>query len=46
MSGWAEIASPTTAPVPYTTLNTPAGTPASAATSARIRAVNGAFSTA
>lgn len=30
--------------MPYTTLNTPAGTPASVATSARIRAVSGAFS--
>jgi hypothetical protein len=42
--GCAAMASPTTGPVPCTTLNAPAGTPASAATSARIAAVSGAIS--
>ncbi len=36
MPGWAEIASPTTSPVPYTTLRTPAGRPASSVISSRI----------
>jgi hypothetical protein len=44
MSGCAEMASPTTSPVPCTMLNTPGGRPASAVTSARISAVSGASS--
>jgi hypothetical protein len=40
----AASASPTTWPVPCTTLSTPAGTPAAATTSARMPAVSGATS--
>jgi hypothetical protein len=42
-SGCPAMASPTTGPVPCTMLNAPAGSPASAATSARICAVSGAI---
>ncbi len=43
-SGCAEMASPTTGPMPVTRLNTPAGRPASAMTSARMNALIGATS--
>ena len=36
MSGWLDMASPTIWPTPGTMLNTPAGTPASSMTSARM----------
>ena len=44
ISGWLEIASPTTGPVPVTMLNTPAGSPMSWITSARMKASSGATS--
>jgi hypothetical protein len=44
MPGWEAIASPTTCPVPFTTLNTPGGRPASEVTSAKIRTDSGASS--
>ena len=44
MSGCFEMASPTSAPVPVTMLNTPAGRPTSSMTSARMKASSGATS--
>jgi hypothetical protein len=41
MSRWAASAAPTTSPRPVTTLRTPAGTPASAASSASRTVVSG-----
>lgn len=43
-SGWATSAAPACEPLPTSTLNTPAGTPASIASSARRRAVSGVSS--
>ncbi|MCY1506482.1 hypothetical protein D9M68_407340 [compost metagenome] len=43
-SGWETSALPATEPLPSSTLNTPAGTPASIASSARRRAVSGVSS--
>src|SRR4051812_47915400 len=40
-SGWPARASPASGPVPETTLNTPAGSPASAHTSASTNALSG-----
>ena len=44
ISGCEAIASPTSGPVPQTRLNTPAGMPASAHSSAKMKAVSGATS--
>ena len=43
-SGWATRAAPTASPVPWTTLNTPGGIPASSASSATRSAVIGVCS--
>ena len=43
-SGWATRAAPTVSPVPWTTLNTPGGIPASSASSAMRTAVMGVCS--
>ena len=44
ISGWEDMATPTSGPVPFTRLKTPAGTPASCITSAKISALIGAIS--